>query len=107
MAVTTITTTITSSGNHIVTSTVSQTECGNGSEFIAAPDINDAPDRLKFAYWLPNVSGGLVISKISQKTQCEIRFPKSSLITNVILVGTTNPTWDTRRKLKVLGSSMP
>ncbi|KAK5165848.1 uncharacterized protein LTR77_008771 [Saxophila tyrrhenica] len=30
--------------------------------------INSDPDRVKFAYWVPNVSGGLVISKIPQRT---------------------------------------
>ncbi|KAI9721322.1 MAG: hypothetical protein M1828_005182 [Chrysothrix sp. TS-e1954] len=30
--------------------------------------LNSQPDRLKFAYWVPNVSGGLVISKIPQNT---------------------------------------
>lgn len=40
----------------------------NGIHFAAAPDVNDDPDRVKFAYWVPNVSGGLVISKIPQKT---------------------------------------
>ncbi|CZR65658.1 related to sulfonate monooxygenase [Phialocephala subalpina] len=40
----------------------------NGVHFTAVPDINDEPDRVKFAYWVPNVSGGLVISKIPQKT---------------------------------------
>ncbi|KAM3068219.1 hypothetical protein ACMFMG_011265 [Clarireedia jacksonii] len=37
--------------------------------YSAASDINDAPDRVKFAYWVPNVSGGLVISKIPQRTE--------------------------------------
>lgn len=41
----------------------------NGSHYTAASDINDDPDRVKFAYWVPNVSGGLVISKIPQRTQ--------------------------------------
>jgi hypothetical protein len=41
----------------------------NGTHFTAAPDVNDDPDRVKFAYWVPNVSGGLVISKIPQKTK--------------------------------------
>lgn len=40
----------------------------NGDQYTAASDINDDPDRVKFAYWVPNVSGGLVISKIPQKT---------------------------------------
>lgn len=37
--------------------------------FLAQPNINDEPNRVKFAYWVPNVSGGLVISKIPQRTQ--------------------------------------
>jgi hypothetical protein len=41
----------------------------NGQQFNAASDINDDPDRVKFAYWVPNVSGGLVISKIPQRTK--------------------------------------
>jgi hypothetical protein len=40
----------------------------NGTRFTAAPDVNDDPERVKFAYWIPNVSGGLVISKIPQRT---------------------------------------
>jgi len=47
----------------------SETINGNGSHYIAAPGINDAPDLVKFAYWVPNVSRGLVISKIPQRTQ--------------------------------------
>jgi hypothetical protein len=46
----------------------------NGAHFTAAPEVNDDPDRIKFAYWVPNVSGGLVISKIPQRTKCVI-FP--------------------------------
>jgi alkanesulfonate monooxygenase len=42
----------------------------NGIHFTAAPDVNEDPNRVKFAYWVPNVSGGLVISKIPQKTKC-------------------------------------
>ena len=41
----------------------------NGYHFTADANINDAPDRVKFAYWVPNVSGGLVISKIPQRTR--------------------------------------
>jgi len=41
----------------------------NGHHFTAAPDVNADPDRVKFAYWVPNVSGGLVISKIPQRTK--------------------------------------
>jgi FMNH2-dependent dimethyl sulfone monooxygenase len=35
-------------------------------EFAVSTDINQEP--LKFAYWVPNVSGGLVTSKIEQRT---------------------------------------
>ncbi|KAI9798851.1 MAG: hypothetical protein M1833_004354 [Piccolia ochrophora] len=35
-------------------------------------DINSNPDRVKFAYWVPNVSGGLVISKIPQRTKWDL-----------------------------------
>jgi FMNH2-dependent dimethyl sulfone monooxygenase len=31
-------------------------------------DIVEKPEPLKFAYWVPNVSGGLVVSKIQQRT---------------------------------------
>jgi FMNH2-dependent dimethyl sulfone monooxygenase len=31
-------------------------------------DKNDDVDPIKFAYWVPNVSGGLVVSKIEQRT---------------------------------------
>ncbi|KAM3424749.1 hypothetical protein BST61_g6733 [Cercospora zeina] len=34
-----------------------------------ADSLNSDPDRVRFAYWVPNVSGGLVISKIKQNTQ--------------------------------------
>ncbi|KAL9080646.1 MAG: hypothetical protein Q9157_000622 [Trypethelium eluteriae] len=33
-----------------------------------ANQLNSDPNRIKFAYWVPNVSGGLVISKIPQQT---------------------------------------
>lgn len=39
-------------------------------------EINQAEDRLKFAYWVPNVSGGLVISKIPQKTSWDYKSNK-------------------------------
>src|SRR4051794_27236552 len=32
------------------------------------------PDRLRFAYWVPNVSGGLVVSKIEQRTHWGIDY---------------------------------
>lgn len=34
--------------------------------------MNSEPDRVKFAYWVPNVSGGLVISKIPQRTDWKL-----------------------------------
>ena len=30
--------------------------------------MTDAPEQTKFAYWVPNVSGGLVTSTIEQRT---------------------------------------
>ncbi|KAL9097392.1 MAG: hypothetical protein Q9165_000287 [Trypethelium subeluteriae] len=33
-----------------------------------ANQLNSDPERIKFAYWVPNVSGGLVISKVPQQT---------------------------------------
>lgn len=47
----------------------SVTTTGHNTHFSADPGLNDAPDRVKFAYWVPNVSGGLVISKIPQRTR--------------------------------------
>lgn len=38
------------------------------NELEYAERLNANPERLKFAYWVPNVSGGLVISKIPQRT---------------------------------------
>lgn len=35
--------------------------------------INADPDRVKFAYWVPNVSGGLVVSKIPQRTNWDLK----------------------------------
>jgi NADPH:quinone reductase-like Zn-dependent oxidoreductase len=34
--------------------------------------VNADPERVKFAYWVPNVSGGLVISKIPQRTHWDL-----------------------------------
>ena len=64
-----------SNGNHVVV----DHEVTNGVHFTAAPDVNDDPDRVKFAYWVPNVSGGLVISKIPQRTGYNSSFPLSSI----------------------------
>jgi FMNH2-dependent dimethyl sulfone monooxygenase len=35
---------------------------------------NDNQDEVKFAYWVPNVSGGLVVSKIEQRTHWEYEY---------------------------------
>ncbi len=42
----------------------------------ASPSPPDAP--IQFAYWVPNVSGGLVISKIAQRTSWDIDYNRSS-----------------------------
>ncbi|KAK6430256.1 hypothetical protein LTR95_013588 [Oleoguttula sp. CCFEE 5521] len=39
-----------------------------GADLSYHDKINADPDRVKLAYWVPNVSGGLVISKIPQRT---------------------------------------
>jgi FMNH2-dependent dimethyl sulfone monooxygenase len=39
---------------------------------VTKPDAADAP--IRFAYWVPNVSGGLVISKIDQRTSWDIDY---------------------------------
>jgi dimethyl sulfone monooxygenase SfnG len=51
----------------------------NGYGVVGATDdmsyhdqINADPERVKFAYWVPNVSGGLVISKIPQRTHWDL-----------------------------------
>ncbi|KAK5657572.1 hypothetical protein OQA88_3146 [Cercophora sp. LCS_1] len=36
-------------------------------------NLNSDPNRLLFAYWVPNVSGGLVISKIPQRTSWDLK----------------------------------
>lgn len=38
-----------------------------------ADSLNGDPNRVKFAYWVPNVSGGLVISKIAQRTHWDLK----------------------------------
>ena len=35
---------------------------------------SSASDQIKFAYWVPNVSGGLVISKIEQRTDWSLEY---------------------------------
>jgi FMNH2-dependent dimethyl sulfone monooxygenase len=37
-------------------------------------DTTDVPQPVKFAYWVPNVSGGLVISKIEQRTDWGLEY---------------------------------
>jgi len=37
-------------------------------------DTAETPENIKFAYWVPNVSGGLVISKIEQRTSWDIDY---------------------------------
>jgi len=37
-------------------------------------DVNAVPERVRFAYWVPNVSGGLVVSKIEQRTDWGIDY---------------------------------
>ncbi|KAK4187350.1 luciferase-like domain-containing protein [Podospora australis] len=39
----------------------------------AAAQLNSDPERLLFAYWVPNVSGGLVVSKIPQRTDWTLK----------------------------------
>ncbi|TGO21779.1 hypothetical protein BPAE_0201g00170 [Botrytis paeoniae] len=56
------------SHNRFIEYANSVTTNGHNTHFTAEPGLNDAPDRVKFAYWVPNVSGGLVISKIPQRT---------------------------------------
>jgi len=36
--------------------------------------ITTPPESLKFAYWVPNVSGGLVVSKIPQRTEWNLEY---------------------------------
>ncbi|OJD36028.1 alkanesulfonate monooxygenase [Diplodia corticola] len=38
-----------------------------------ADQLNSDPNRIQFAYWVPNVSGGLVISKIPQRTNWDLK----------------------------------
>ncbi|KAL8934797.1 MAG: hypothetical protein Q9216_005726 [Gyalolechia sp. 2 TL-2023] len=40
--------------------------------FQHADKLNADPSRIKFAYWVPNVSGGLVVSKIKQRTKWDL-----------------------------------
>jgi dimethylsulfone monooxygenase len=38
------------------------------------PPASGRPNDLKFAYWVPNVSGGLVVSKIAQRTSWDLDY---------------------------------
>jgi alkanesulfonate monooxygenase len=57
------------SGNLVLENGHANSVQNRSQNYVAETDINDAPDRVKFAYWVPNVSGGLVISKIPQRTK--------------------------------------
>lgn len=57
-----------------VTPPTTTTAAAEPSDDLAYADkLNSDPDRLKFAYWVPNVSGGLVISKIPQHTKWDLK----------------------------------
>ena len=45
----------------------------SNDELAYADQLNSDPERIKFAYWVPNVSGGLVISKIPQRTNWDLK----------------------------------
>lgn len=45
----------------------------SGDDLTYHTQINSDPERIKFAYWVPNVSGGLVISKIPQRTGWDLK----------------------------------
>jgi len=45
----------------------------SGDDMAYHDSINSDPNRIKFAYWVPNVSGGLVISKIPQRTGWDLK----------------------------------
>lgn len=38
-----------------------------------ADELNSDLERVKFGYWVPNVSGGLIVSKIPQRTHWDLR----------------------------------
>jgi NADPH:quinone reductase-like Zn-dependent oxidoreductase len=46
---------------------------GDAYDMSYADQLNSDPERVKFAYWVPNVSGGLVISKIPQRTHWDLK----------------------------------
>jgi len=41
---------------------------------MSEPTVDRAHEPLKFAYWVPNVSGGLVVSKIEQRTDWSLDY---------------------------------
>src|SRR6187397_648533 len=43
-------------------------ECLQGRQLMSHAESHAGRDPIKFAYWVPNVSGGLVISNIEQRT---------------------------------------
>lgn len=43
------------------------------NDFSYADSLNADPSRVKFAYWVPNVSRGLIISKIPQRTSWDLK----------------------------------
>lgn len=45
----------------------------SGDDLSYHDKVNADPGRIKFAYWVPNVSGGLVISKIPQRTGWDLK----------------------------------
>lgn len=49
------------------------TTSGAAYDMSYADELNSDPERVKFAYWVPNVSGGLVISKIPQRTHWDLK----------------------------------
>lgn len=53
---------------HTATNGTIQESKGKFDNLDYADKLNANPSRIKFAYWVPNVSGGLVISKIEQRT---------------------------------------
>ncbi|KAJ7431303.1 alkanesulfonate monooxygenase, partial [Mycena galericulata] len=58
-------------------STIPNTDGENElSDFSYADRLNSDPGRVKFAYWVPNVSGGLVISQIPQRTHWDLKANK-------------------------------
>lgn len=56
------------SSGPITTNGTTQELKGKFDNLDYADKLNADPSRIKFAYWVPNVSGGLVISKIEQRT---------------------------------------